>query len=378
MHLALVSEFNVHDIRSWSGIPWAIVTALRGHVERLSVVSPLPNPASPAQRLRQLRARVRGERFLRQHTAESARRTGAFASARLAEIAPDAVLSIGSTPVGFLETDAPVAFWSDATFESNLYFYDGYAGLAADNVAEGHAVEQRAQDRAALALYASEFAARSARGYYGTPAGRVGVVPFGANLTDEPAAAAVRQSIEDRATDSATLLFLGADWVRKGGDLAARAAAELRRRGVEAQLVVAGPEVPEADRGPHVREMGYLDKRTPEGRAAFDALLAQSQFLVLPSRAEAFGCVFCEAAAYGVPSIAPALGGMPTAVADGINGVLVPPHPTPAEIADRVQALLADPPAYRALCHSARDRYERELTWDAATRDVVARIEALR
>ena len=377
MHLALVSEFDAADVRSWSGIPWFVAQALRGRVDRMSVVSPLPSPATARQRVRQLRARVRGKRFLRAHTTEAARAMGEAASAQLAQIAPDAVLSIGSTPVGFIETAAPVTFWIDATFESNLYFYDGYAGLTPDNVAEGHAVEQRAQDRAALAVYASEFAARSARGYYGTPEARVAVVPFGANLPAAPDAEAVRQSVEARPTDRATLLFLGADWVRKGGDVAARAAAELSRRGLPAELVVAGPDVPPEDRGPHVRGVGFVSKATAEGRVAFDRLLGESHFLVLPSRAEAFGCVFCEAAAYGVPSVAPDLGGMPTAVADGVSGVVVPAHPTPGEIADRVQALLADPAAYRALCHSARGRFERELNWTSAVDDVVTRIEAL-
>lgn len=377
MHLALVSEFDAADVRSWSGIPFSIAAALRSRVDRLSVVSPLPRPATVGQRVRQVKARIQGERFLRQHTIGAARSMGEAASEHLATLRPDAVLSIGSTPVGFIETDAPIAFWIDATFESNLYFYDGYAGLAADNVAEGHTVEQRALDRAALAIYSSEFAARSARGYYGAPDERVAVVPFGANLPSVPDADAVARSIEERPTDRATLLFLGADWVRKGGDVAARAAAELSRRGLPAELVVAGPGVPERDRGPHVRPVGYLNKATAEGRGAFDQMLREAHFLVLPSRAEAFGCVFCEAAAYGVPSIAPALGGMPTAVADGVSGLLVPPHPTPGEIADRIEGLLASPEQYRALSHAARDRFERELNWPVAVGNVLDHIERL-
>ena len=375
MHLALVSEFDAADVRSWSGTPFSIAAALREQVDRVSLVSPLPHPATASQRVRQLRARVRGVRFLRHHTVGAARAMGEAASEQIAELRPDVVLSIGSTPVGFIETAAPVALWADATFESNLYFYDGYAGMDAENVAEGHAVEQRALDRADLALYAAEFAARSARGYYG--ASRVAVVPFGANLPTVPDAAAVRQSVEARPTDRATLLFLGADWVRKGGDVAARAAAELSRRGLPAELVVVGPGVPEPDRSPHVRAVGFVSKATAEGRAAFDRLLGDSHFLVLPSRAEAYGCAFAEASAYGVPSVAPALGGMTTAVEDGVNGVLVPPHPTPGEIADAVQGLLAEPDAYRALCRSSRERFERELNWPSAVADVVGRLGAL-
>ncbi len=373
MHVAIVSEYDTRDVGAWSGIPFFIAQALRRQVERVSLVGPLRRPAAtPRLRVRQIEARVRGERFLRQHTVPVARFMGEQASAQLRLDPPDVVLAIGSTPVGFVETPAPIVTWVDATFESNLYFYDAYAGLEAANVAEGHAIEQRALDRAALAVYPSAFALRSAQGYYGKA--DVALVPFGANLPDPPPSEAVGRAIEARDGDRVQLLFLGAGWVRKGGDVAVRAVRELRRRGVDAELVVAGSPVPAQDQGPGVRAVGFLDKSTAEGTAAFDRLLATSHALLLPTRAEAFGCVFCEASAYGIPSLAPAVGGVPTAVEDGVNGVLVPARPTPGEIADRVQRLVADPDGYRALCRSARARFERELNWDAAVGRVVAHL----
>lgn len=365
MHVALVSEFDLRDVGAWSGIPRFVADALERSVDRVSYVGPLPAPATLSQRVSQVRSRIQGHRFLRAHTLDSARRQGEAASAALRSLAPDAVLSIGSTPVGFIDTPAPIAMWSDATFESNLYFYEDYAGMEAANVDEGHAVEAAAQERAAFACYASENAARSAWGYYGTDRDRVVVVPFGANLPDPPDAAAVERAIEERSLDRCQLLFLGKGWVRKGGDVAVRVARELDG-GMEAELVVAGSDVPPGDTGDAVRSVGFLDKRTPGGRATLDRLFRESHFYIMPSRAEAFGCVFCEASAYGVPSLAPSVGGIPTAVEDGVNGVLFPARPTPTAIADRVRQLLGDPDAYRALCRSSRARFERELNWDAA------------
>lgn len=375
MHVAVVTEYDARDPGAWSGIPHAIAGALGRQVERVSLVGPLRRPATPRLRLRQLAARARGEGYMRQHTLAMARALGEDAARQLRRDPPDAVLAIGTMPVAFLDTPAPIVTWVDATFESNLYFYDAYAGLAADNVAQGHAVEQRALDRAALAVYPSEHALRSARGYYGKA--EVALVPFGANLPDPPSAQAVARAVEARPADRVRLLFLGAGWVRKGGDVAARAVGRLRQRGVDAELVVAGSDVPAQDRGPGVRPVGFLDKRTAGGRAAFDRLLMGSHALVLPTRAEAFGCVFCEASAYGVPSVAPAVGGVPTAVEDGVNGRLVPARPTPDEVADAVAGMVADPDGYRALCRSARDRYDRELNWDAAVGRVVEHLRRL-
>jgi phosphatidyl-myo-inositol dimannoside synthase len=46
----------------------------------------------------------------------------------------------------------------------------------------------------------------------------------------------------------------------------------------------------------------------------------------LPGDIEGFGMVAVEAAAYGLPTVAFAVGGIPDAVADGISGALVPPR----------------------------------------------------
>ena len=377
MHLALVSEFDPHSAQGWSGIAGSVATALRNTVERVSLVGPLPNPASPRQRVRQAAARLQGQRFLRTHTIESARTMGMAATESLRQLEPDAILVLGSTPVGFIDTPQPLAMWSDATFESNLYAYADYSGLATSNIDEGHAVELAAMRRADVAAYASEYARRSAVGYYDLPESKSLLAPFGANLSQAPTSEAVAASIDSRQLEHCQILFIGKEWVRKGGDVAARVVQSLRERGRSAELVVVGSDVPSHDVNPRVRALGFIDKGSAEGRAQFEHLLQTSHFFLMPSRAEAFGCVFCEASAYGIPSVAPAVGGIPSAVADGENGILLPPHPTPGEIAERMEALFSDPDAYRALCHSSRTRYERELNWDVSVRRVVDRLKQL-
>ena len=87
--------------------------------------------------------------------------------------------------------------------------------------------------------------------------------------------------------------------------------------------------------------------------------------------------MFCEASAFGVPSLTTDVGGAPTAVEDGVNGLVFPARPDPAEIAERVAELLGQPGAYRALCRSSRARYERELNWDVAVGRVAGRLAEL-
>lgn len=377
MHLALVSQFDARSPRAWSGIPFRIARALEQHVERLTVLPPCVPPRTVGAAAAKARARLSGTGFLRAHTEEYARAVGAIASRQVADVRPDAVLSIGSLPLSFLDAGVPAGFWIDATFESHLHAYEGYAALGEAGVAEGHRVEARALARADLAAYPSTAAAASAVGYYGTPAEHVAVVPFGANLDAPPRRADVEAAIAARASSPIRMLFLGGDWTRKGGDVAVRVAERLNAAGTPAVLDVVGARPPADAARPFVTAHGFLHKDVPAERAALETLLMQAHALVMPVRAEAFGCVFCEAAAYGIPSLTTRVGGAPDAVADGVSGLVFDARPDPAVVADVLARLVGDPVRYAALALSARGHYEQRLNWDTATGTITARLRAL-
>ena len=63
---------------------------------------------------------------------------------------------------------------------------------------------------------------------------------------------------------------------------------------------------------------------------------------VLPSRAEAFGSVFAEAALCWLALIGTDVGGIAEQIEDGINGLLVPPE-NPIALADALEKVISDP-----------------------------------
>ena len=364
MHLAFVTPFDPDDIGAYSGIPYYLTRALRERVDRLSIVGPLPIGGRVSGRIAKLRARLRGEGYLRHHTWAGVQAMADAAAPQLDALRPDVVLSPSTLPLAALDAPCPTVCWPDATFEANLDFYSAYSGLADTTIAEAHKVERAALEKAALNLFATDHAARSATGYYGIDEARVHVVPYGANLSPVPTG--VDASIAAREPSPVRLLFVGGDWVRKGGDVALRVAEEMVKRGVPATLTVAGPPPPIV---PHslLNAVGFLRKTVPEEHARLRALFAESHFLCMPVRAEDFGCVFAEAAAFGLPSLTTAIGGMTTTVGDGEAGLLFPFQERPQEIAERALDLLASPERYRALGASAREKYERTLNWGSAT-----------
>ncbi|TQS40750.1 D-inositol-3-phosphate glycosyltransferase [Cryptosporangium phraense] len=82
---------------------------------------------------------------------------------------------------------------------------------------------------------------------------------------------------------------------------------------------------------------------------------------VVPSHNESFGLVAVEAQACGTPVVAAAVGGLPTAVADGRSGILVPSH-DPADYATVLRRLIAEP-RYRAALGRGGVRHAARFSW---------------
>jgi len=90
-------------------------------------------------------------------------------------------------------------------------------------------------------------------------------------------------------------------------------------------------------------------------------LYARSWVNLTASSAEGWCLTVMEAAAAGTPSAAMAVGGLPESIVDGQTGLLAD---TPAELAGKVAALVADPVRRDELGEAARAR-ARGFTWDA-------------
>jgi glycosyltransferase involved in cell wall biosynthesis len=122
-----------------------------------------------------------------------------------------------------------------------------------------------------------------------------------------------------------------------------------------------------------MRIIPQLDKSKPEDMAQFEALFCGSHFLINPSF-ESFGFAYCEASAYGLPSLAFRVGGVP--VRDGVNGHALPLGSEASAFAGLVETYVEDPGRYAGLRKSARTEYETRLNWDAWGQGVSKRIRA--
>jgi D-inositol-3-phosphate glycosyltransferase len=104
----------------------------------------------------------------------------------------------------------------------------------------------------------------------------------------------------------------------------------------------------------------------PVERAALANYYRAADLVCVPSYSESFGLVALEAQACGTPVVASAVGGLRTAVADGISGVLVDGHDPRAW--SSVLARLLQEPQRRILLSMGALEHASHFGWSATAR----------
>ena len=178
------------------------------------------------------------------------------------------------------------------------------------------------------------------------------------------------------------LLFVGRIQPLKAPDLLIKAAAAMVERdpGLRTNLVVAvcgGPSGTGLERPDALitlaRELGVQDVVRfvpPASREQLVEWYRAADVCVVPSYSESFGLVAIEAQACGTPVVAASVGGLRTAVADGISGVLVEGHAV-GDWAAALTRLLGDVKERTRLATGARIHAE-SFGWDHTVDQLLA------
>jgi glycosyltransferase involved in cell wall biosynthesis len=255
-----------------------------------------------------------------------------------------------------------MVYVSDATFRliSNYYKND-FENVSPFSRWEGDWLERRSLQRSAAIIYSSQWAADSAMKDYGIPAERIVLMTLGANMDRIPDRSSI---FEKEKNPRLTLLYLAVEWERKGGKIAFDALQALKKKGVDAELIVCGVVPPEEYRDADMTVIPFLNKNKEDDHRQFIGLLSSVHFLILPTRADCSLLVACESNAYGVPAITTDTGGVSYVVRDGVNGYCLPYDAPGSAYAEKIAELFADKERYHGLVRSSRERFEETLNWD--------------
>jgi glycosyltransferase involved in cell wall biosynthesis len=367
MRLLCLSTGNPRDIRQWSGIPYFLFDALQRRASaggwNCGWVSAgvIDVGARALNRMLRRFAVPIDCRFSRAYAVL----VGVVLTLRLAFVGNAVLVAVAASNwLAYVRTRHKVIYLSDATFHEICRLYPLFQAFPDWLKRSGDRNERRALERASHVIYTSRWAAQSAERDYGLSADRITLMPFGPNIPT----ALIEQYSREKDIDAASeivLLFLSADWQRKNGALAISVGEALGAAGFKVRLILVG-DIPGHARGlPFTDVRGVLRKSNPQQLVALCEAFAEAHFLLLTSIADATPVICSEAQAFGVPSIAYDVGGVGSAVIDGMTGCLLPPGAGAERFAAAIIACARDRDAYRRLSANCRDRYRRQANWDA-------------
>lgn len=364
---------NVHE---WSGTNHHIFNSLERAGASVTNIHSFVTKENSAL-LKKLFYKTFGKRYQQERSISNTKRFSKALQKMLSQQS-DIIFSPSSINISLLETSKPKVLYTDATFACMVDYYGSFTNLCSETVRNGHFLEKKALENCDLAIYSSEWAANSAIKDYGANPSKVIVIPFGANLTCDRDINNIEMLINKKPTDTCEILFIGVDWDRKGGDIALRTAQFLNEVGIPCRLNVLGINtLPAHAKLPFVKNYGFMSKSSQEGQTLINHLFTNSHFLLVPSKAEAFGIVFAEASSFGVPSLSRSTGGIPSAVETGVNGFLSVSDNPEFEFVEFIKHTFSNFQNYKTLCLSSFIKYEKELNWEVTGNKIMSALNQL-
>ena len=178
--------------------------------------------------------------------------------------------------------------------------------------------------------------------------------------------------------DALVVSFVGRIQPHKGPEVLTRATSELVKHTplLRHKLIVnivggaSGANTEEVDRLKELTTWLAIDDvvrfTPPVPRVDLPQWYRAADLVIVPSYSESFGLVALEAQACGTPVVATAVGGLRTAVADGISGVLVDGH-DPKAWSSVISRLLQEPQR-RVLLSMGAIEHASHFGWDVTAR----------
>ena len=231
--------------------------------------------------------------------------------------------------------------------------------------------ESRVYSKATRIFTFSDRLTKSFRNDFALPPDRVRTVFAGANLDPNR----VMIDWDSRARNFPTILFLGRDFQRKGGDILLEAFFRVRNRFPKARLVIAGC-TPDIGTESGVEVFGKIDRDSETGDQLIHDLFSRASVFCMPTRFEGLSISFLEAMCFSLPCIAASSAWSPAEmIHEGVIGFTVEVDDV-EQLASRLEALCADPARAASMGEAGRSRALDHFTWNSVIGKMIGDIDA--
>lgn len=379
MKIAYATTFDAEDVHNWSGTPHYMSQAFASADHEVNYIGSLKRKLPFGFKVKQVASKwLSNQRESPRFNLTAAQAYSEQAAQQLSKLQTDVILAPQMNPIAFLDCKQPIVLWTDAVYSSLVGFYPAFNNHSSNTIRQGNVIAEASLSRCSLAIFSSDWAARAAIELYGVHRHKVKVVPFGANIQSNHSREDVADWIKARSQKTIKLLFIGKRFEQKGGPLVIKVAQALHEAGESVELTIVGCTPPNHEKLPsYIKCPGFISKRTPEGLAKITKLLEEAHLLFVPSQGEAYGIVFCEANAYGLPCLTTYVGGISTIVKDNVNGMTFALQAPVKEYCDYIVNLMRDRKRYEEMALASFHEYETRLNWSSAVNSVSKLIQEL-
>lgn len=383
MKVIFVTIYDAGDVRNWSGIPYYLGKSFMDAGIEVHFIGNLKSlPDNFQFRIRNLvynkLLKGRFGKYERFYEPKNLRFIASQVKKRIEKIEDGIIFSPGTIPVAYLNTDKIITVWSDATFAVMENYYEEYKHLSKRTIRNCNMYERNALERVSLAVYSSEWAAKSSIKDYKIAASKVKVIPYGPNIRSKRTINDIKKINIEKSKTVCKLLFIGQSWERKGGEAALRVTKCLNEQNIKTELTIVGCVPPETVALPdYVRVLGFINKYEKKGEDLINQLYSENHFFILPTIAECTPVVFSEANSFGLPVITTNTGGISSIIKNDINGRMFNIEIDVSLCAQYIAGIFKNYEQYQKYSLISFNEYLTRLNWEISVRKFISHLQCL-
>jgi glycosyltransferase involved in cell wall biosynthesis len=252
----------------------------------------------------------------------------------------------------------PYFVYTDHTHLSNLNYPDFDRRQLRSQ--EWIALERSIYESATVVFTRSTDVAADLVRYYNIPPDKIECVYAGSNVDVKNAGEPNNNGYSNKR-----IIFVGVDWLRKGGAELQEAFRIVLQSHPDAHLTIAGANTP--------LDLPNCTVLGPVNASDLSRYYTEASIFCLPTKREPFGIAFVEAMMHRLPIVATRVGAVPDMVENAVNGFLV--EPGKAEpLAQALCTLLDSPQLCQQFGRRSYDKAVERYTWDGTGQRIRKRI----
>jgi len=361
--IAFLTSLDARDKKSWSCTYYSMAEALQKYCGEIYYIGPIKSRMeSILSFFEKLLRFLFKKNFKYLHSIMLSKSYAKLFTRKLSNQHYDIIFAPSvSTEIAFLDTKIPIIYFSDTTFKLMINFYKSYSNLFKRSIRNGNLIEFSAINKASLIIYPTKWPVQSAVNDYNGDINKIHTIQLGTNVKKIPSIDII---LKRNLNDPCILFFLGVNWDRKGGTIAFNTLLKLEELGIHSKLIVCGCVPPSNLKHKWMTVIPYLDRNHEIQNNKLYNLYLTSHFIFLPTRAETMGMVFCEALAFGLPSITTDVGGVKEVVIDKKTGFTLPHSADSVDYAEIITKTWQDKTLYIEMVKNCYKYYNTNFSWE--------------